>query len=91
MAPNALLRAGNTGVIESFRCPGGDQPDPVDVQTPPLVGPPTEPPCFTQPGSLYDGKQFVVPQRGRAPKVDKPGQTNGTKPAADPHPGDPLR
>ncbi len=35
MAPNALLRAGNTGVIESFNCPGGQQPFPVDVQSPP--------------------------------------------------------
>ena len=91
MNPMALLRAGNLGVIESFRCPGGDQPDPVDVQTPPLVGPPTEPPCFTQPPSLYNGKQFVVPQRGRAPKVEPPKGTTGSKPAQDPHPGDPVR
>ena len=90
MAPNALLRAGNFGVIESFNCPGGEQPNPVDVQNPPLVGPPTEPPCFQQPGSLYDGKRFVVPQRGRAPKVNKPGPTGGTKPATDPAPGDPV-
>jgi hypothetical protein len=91
MAPNALLRGGSTGVIESFRCPGGDQPDPVDVQRPPLVGPPTEPPCFTQPPSLYNGKQFVVPQRGRAPKVDPPAGLQGSRPARDPHPSDPLR
>jgi phospholipid/cholesterol/gamma-HCH transport system substrate-binding protein len=91
MAPNALLRAGNLGVIESFHCPGGEQPNPVDTQTPPFVGPPTKPPCFQQPGSLYDGKQFPVPQRGRAPKVDKPGPTAGTRPANDPAPSDPLR
>jgi phospholipid/cholesterol/gamma-HCH transport system substrate-binding protein len=91
MAPNALLRAGNTGVIESFSCPGGQQPFPVDVQSPPVTGPPTEPPCFQQPGSLYDGKQFVVPQRGRAPNVNKPSPTGGTAPARDPAPGDPVR
>jgi phospholipid/cholesterol/gamma-HCH transport system substrate-binding protein len=91
MHPRALLRAGNLGVIESFRCPGGDKPDPVDVQKPPLVGPPTQPPCFTQPKSLYDGKQFVVPQRGRAPNVPAPQGVQGSRPATDPHPNDPLR
>jgi phospholipid/cholesterol/gamma-HCH transport system substrate-binding protein len=91
MHPRALLRAGNLGVIESFRCPGGDKPDPVDVQKPPLVGTPTQPPCFTQPKSLYDGKQFVVPQRGRAPNVPAPQGVQGSRPATDPHPNDPLR
>jgi len=91
MAPNALLRAANLGVIESFNCPGGQQREPVDIQVNPLLDPPTEPPCFQQPGSLYDGKQFVVPRRGRAPKVDKPRPTSGTRPAQDPNPSDPAR
>jgi phospholipid/cholesterol/gamma-HCH transport system substrate-binding protein len=91
MHPQTLLRAGNLGVIESFRCPGGDRPDPVDVQSPPGVGTPTQPPCFTQPRSLYDGKQFVVPQRGRAPNVPAPQGARGSRPARDPHPNDPLR
>jgi len=56
-----------------------------------LLDPPTEPPCFQQPGSLYDGKQFAVPRRGRAPKVDKPSPASGTRPAQDPNPSDPAR
>ncbi len=91
MHPRALLRAGNLGVIESFRCPGGDKPDPVDNQVPPVIGTPTQPPCFTQPKSLYDGKQFVVPQQGRSPNVPAPQGTRGSSPATDPHPNDPLR
>jgi len=90
MQPNALLRAGNLGVIESFNCPGGERREPIDERPNPLTDPPTQPPCFTAPGSLYDGQQFVVPGRGRVPKVDRPGPTEGRRPARDPNPSDPT-
>jgi phospholipid/cholesterol/gamma-HCH transport system substrate-binding protein len=89
MAPNALQRAIPLGTIESFTCrpTAGQKTDPVDSATPPAN---TQPPCFVQPSSLYNGKQFVVPQKGQAPKVDAPKNREGRTPAADPHPGDPL-
>jgi phospholipid/cholesterol/gamma-HCH transport system substrate-binding protein len=90
MAPNALQRGIALGGIESFDCDavGGDKPEPVDDPPP---GRDKEPPCFEQPPSLYDGKQFAVPQRGKAPKRDNPNFRNGSRgPARDPHPGDPL-
>jgi phospholipid/cholesterol/gamma-HCH transport system substrate-binding protein len=90
LAPNALQRGIALGTIESFDCnaAGGEQPDPVD--DPPPGRSPT-PPCFVQPGSLYDGKRYPRLFRGKAPKVDAPGFREGRTPAVDPNPRDPLK
>jgi phospholipid/cholesterol/gamma-HCH transport system substrate-binding protein len=90
MAPNALQRAIALGTIESFTCrpTGGQLRDPVDNPPP---GGNVQPPCFVQPSELYDGKKFVVPQKGKAPKVDAPTGREGNTPATDPNPGDPLK
>ncbi len=91
LQPNAYLRAAATGVLESFDCApeGGEKPEPTDRSGP--GQPPIRPPCFVAPESLYDGKKFVVPQRGRSPLVDAPQGREGTSPAEDPHPNDPTR
>jgi phospholipid/cholesterol/gamma-HCH transport system substrate-binding protein len=78
MAPNALLRAMPMGVIESFDCPAGEKKEPTDTAPP---GQSTMPPCFVQPPSLYDNKQFPKPAKGQAPNVDAPQDREGTKPA----------
>ena len=77
------------GIIESFDCAanGGEQRDPVEDPPP---GKDPEPPCFVQPPSLYDNRQFPIPRRGQAPKKDAPGFREGRKPAVDPTPDDPL-
>ncbi|HEX2233137.1 MAG TPA: MlaD family protein [Thermoleophilaceae bacterium] len=90
LAPNALQRGIALGTIESFDCDavGGEQVEPADEPPPPED---PEPPCFEQPPSLYNGQQFVVPQRGRAPLRDNPSFRNGSDGVArDPHPEDPL-
>src|SRR5690606_35381100 len=58
MAPNALARAIALGGIESFDCKpsGGEVRDPVDSPLPLAAG---TPPCFVQPESLFDGRQFT--------------------------------
>jgi phospholipid/cholesterol/gamma-HCH transport system substrate-binding protein len=88
-APNALQRGIALGVIESFDCTaaGGKQIEP-DENPPP--GKDKTPPCFVQPGSLYNGQKYVRLRRGRAPKIDAPGTREGRTPAVDPHPQDPL-
>ncbi|HEY1359959.1 MAG TPA: MlaD family protein [Thermoleophilaceae bacterium] len=96
MAPNALQRAIALGTIESFDCnpSGGPVVNPNDAESAP-PGPvqngQKRPPCFVAPSSLYNGHKFEIPQRGFAPKKDRPGfreGSNGT--AVDPHPNDPL-
>ncbi|MFL5866823.1 MAG: hypothetical protein ACJ766_06960, partial [Thermoleophilaceae bacterium] len=95
MAPNALQRAIALGTIESFDCnpSGGPVKDPVDAEStpPPAQNAMKRPPCFVQPASLFGGKQFTIPQKGVAPKRDRPGFRQGSDgTAVDPHPGDPL-
>jgi phospholipid/cholesterol/gamma-HCH transport system substrate-binding protein len=89
LEPNALQRGIALGGIESFDCQaaGGPKPDPVDFPPP---GQDKQPPCFVAPPSLYDGKQFTLLPRGKAPKVDAPRFREGRTPARDPHPGDPT-
>jgi phospholipid/cholesterol/gamma-HCH transport system substrate-binding protein len=91
MAPNALQRSIALGTIESFDCKarGGERSDPIDQSTP--GGEPRQPPCFVQPGSLWNGKQFVKPGKGEAPNRKAPGFRDGNRPAVDPNPGDPLK
>jgi virulence factor Mce-like protein len=88
MAPNALQRGIALGIVESFSCDsgGGERVEPVDTAPP---GGARQPPCFVQPPSLYNGRQFAFPQRGRAPLRRKPGFRSGNRPAVDPHPNDP--
>ena len=83
------------GTIESFDCnpSGGPVPEPQDATNIPAPAKNADkrPPCFVAPPSLYNGKLFTIPQKGVAPKKDRPGfreGSNGT--AVDPHPGDPL-
>jgi phospholipid/cholesterol/gamma-HCH transport system substrate-binding protein len=89
MAPNALQRGIALGAIEAFDCDavGGEKPEPLDEPPP---GSDPEPPCFEQPPSLYNGKQFVRPQRGRAPKRNTGFRDGSRGTARDPHPEDPL-
>jgi phospholipid/cholesterol/gamma-HCH transport system substrate-binding protein len=90
--PNGYLRAAAVGVLESFDCKptGGQRTEPTDTQAVPTADP-TQPPCFVAPTSLYNGKKFVNPAQGDARKVDAPNGREGTSPANDPHPTDPLR
>ena len=95
MAPNALQRAIALGTIESFDCApsGGEKPEPEDAEStpPPAQNALKRPPCLVQPRSLYSNHFFTIPQRGVAPKKDRPGFREGTDgTATDPHPNDPL-
>ena len=45
-------------------------------------------PCLVQQPSLYDGKRFPIPQRGRAPLRIPPRGAEGPTQAADPNPAD---
>src|SRR3954454_9556460 len=80
LAPNAYGRAVPLGAIESFDCKpeGGEKPDPVDT------GFQQAAPCFVQPKSLYDTRQFphLVPGHVRL-KPPPRGTTNGNV-TADP-------
>jgi virulence factor Mce-like protein len=77
LAPNAYTRATKLGVIESLSCAnsrtGGEQKNPDSANS--------EPPCYVQPGLLYDSKQFPLLQKGVAPVRPAPGTYDGTKPA----------
>ena len=91
LAPNALQRAVALGTLESFDCKpsGGEIRDPIDFPPPPT---PPQPPCFVQPGSLWNGKQFVRPGRGEAPNVRAPQWREGSNgEAVDPTPDDPSK
>jgi hypothetical protein len=96
MAPNALQRSIALGTIESFDCKpsGGEKREPDDQENnsnPLTKDGDKRVPCFVQPPSLYNGKQFPIPQRGQAPKKDRPGFRSGSDgEATDPHPNDPL-
>ncbi len=78
--PNGERRGRALGVFqESFDCKpaGGERKNPID-------GPlPTDkaPPCFVAPPQLYDGKKFILPQRGKAPLVPAPRGLDGNSPA----------
>jgi hypothetical protein len=62
--------------------------DPEDATDPGEASGDKRAPCFEAPPSLYDGKKFVLPQRGRAPRRTAPRGTVGASPAADPNPAD---
>jgi phospholipid/cholesterol/gamma-HCH transport system substrate-binding protein len=88
MAPNGLNRGLQFGTVESFRCPQGELRDPEDATEPGEGHGDKHPPCFVAPGSLYDGKQFVLPRAGEAPLRRPPRGNDGSTSAADPNPAD---
>jgi phospholipid/cholesterol/gamma-HCH transport system substrate-binding protein len=95
MQPNTLERGIALGTIESFDCrpSGGEKPEPEDAESTPAPEKNAEkrPPCFVSPASLYNGHSYTLPQRGVAPKKDRPGLREGSDgTAVDPHPSDPL-
>jgi phospholipid/cholesterol/gamma-HCH transport system substrate-binding protein len=94
MQPNAVQRSIALGTIESFDCPGGVQRDPEDAEEVPAPEKNVQKrvPCLIAPGSLYNGRQYVLPERGVAPLRDRPGFRQGSDgEAVDPNPSDPLR
>ncbi|WDT93976.1 MCE family protein [Thermoleophilum album] len=97
LQPNAIERATALGTFESFDCSpaGGEQPNPNDaLDAPPIPlikDAAKRPPCFEAPPSLYDGKLFVIPQRGDARLRPRPTGRAGNRPAVDPNPDDPAR
>ena len=92
MQPNALQRAIALGTIESFDCPGGARPNAEDAESAnPLQKENLKrPPCLIAPASMYNGKQFVLLEEGQAPNQRPPGFREGTAPAVDPNPSNPL-
>ena len=79
LEPNNLSRAPAVGTHEAFDCKpaGGERPDPVDGPLPSDK----RAPCLVEPPSLYDGKQFIYPQRGEAPLRRAPRGLEGSAPA----------
>jgi hypothetical protein len=79
-------------VFESFDCPGGERRSAEDAEgAPPVVKNSLKrPPCLIAPPSMFNGKQFVGLERGRAPTRRAPGFREGRTPAVDPNPNDPL-
>ena len=79
LEPNALSRAPALGTHEAHDCKPakGERKNPVDAEIPLLKAPP----CFVEPPSLYDGKQFILPQRGEAPLRKAPRGLEGREPA----------
>jgi phospholipid/cholesterol/gamma-HCH transport system substrate-binding protein len=92
LQPNALQRAIALGVFESFDCPGGERRNPEDAEgaNPLQKDSLKRPPCLVAPPSMYNGKQFVGLEHGRAPFRRAPGFREGSTPAVDPNPSDPL-
>jgi phospholipid/cholesterol/gamma-HCH transport system substrate-binding protein len=92
LSPNALQRAIALGGFESFDCPGGERPNAEDAEgaNPVQKDGLKRPPCLIAPPSMYNGKQFVGLERGQAPNRRAPGFREGSKPAVDPNPANPL-
>jgi virulence factor Mce-like protein len=80
LQPNGLGRGLSLGTIESLTCDpvGGERPEPDDEGEEAIM-----PACFEAPPSLYDGAQFNFLRKGKAPIVDAPTGSEGTK-SADP-------
>jgi phospholipid/cholesterol/gamma-HCH transport system substrate-binding protein len=82
IAPNAYARAETLGAVETFgSCANtgrGEVPEPQ-----PEAGPGTHaaPPCFVQPPSLLDGRQFPLLPAGEAPRTPAPRGRAGAEPA----------
>jgi phospholipid/cholesterol/gamma-HCH transport system substrate-binding protein len=91
LQPNALQRAIALGTFESFSCPGGERPNAEDAERadPLRKDSLKRAPCLVAPGSMYNGRQFVGLERGKAPFRRAPGFREGSKPAVDPNPASP--
>ena len=85
-------RAIALGVFESFDCPGGERRSSEDAEgaNPLQKDNLKRPPCLIAPPSMYNGKQFVGLEPGRAPFRRAPGFREGSTAAVDPNPSDPL-
>jgi phospholipid/cholesterol/gamma-HCH transport system substrate-binding protein len=92
LSPNALQRGIALGTFESFDCPHGERLNAEDAENanPLQKDGLKRPPCLVAPPSLYNGKQFVGLERDKIPNRRAPGFREGSKPAVDPHPNDPL-
>ena len=91
LSPNALQRAIALGTFESFSCPGGERRNAEDAESanPLQKDNLKRPPCLIAPSSMYNGKQFVGLESGKAPNRRAPGFREGNSPAVDPNPADP--
>jgi phospholipid/cholesterol/gamma-HCH transport system substrate-binding protein len=88
LQPNAYNRALYFGGMESFNCPGGERKYPEDALKPGQDHDDKRAPCFEAPPSLYDGRIFPYPRKGKAPLRPAPRGNAGNPPAADPDPND---
>jgi phospholipid/cholesterol/gamma-HCH transport system substrate-binding protein len=80
LAPNAYNRAVPLGAIESFDCKpeGHEVPDPSDTGFEQIA------PCFVQPKSLYDNRQFPHLNPGHVRLKPSPRGTTAGNASADP-------
>jgi phospholipid/cholesterol/gamma-HCH transport system substrate-binding protein len=82
IAPNAYARAEALGAVETFgSCANtgrGEVRDPQDAGRP---GTHAAPPCFVQPRSLLNGRQFPLLGSGKAPRTPAPQGRTGREPA----------
>jgi phospholipid/cholesterol/gamma-HCH transport system substrate-binding protein len=94
LSPNALQRAIALGGFESFDCApsGGEVRNAEDAEgaNPFQKDGLKRAPCLVAPPSMYNGKQFVLLEGGEAPNRPAPGFREGSSPAVDPNPSDPL-
>jgi hypothetical protein len=81
LAPNAYNRAVPLGVIESFDCKpsGGEIKNPSDTGFEQIA------PCFVQPKSLYDNRQFPHLPAGKVRLKPSPRGTTAGNKTADPN------
>jgi len=88
LQPNTLGRALMLGGIESFKCPKGERKYAEDALKPGESNDDKLAPCFEQGPSLYDGRIFPYPRKGKAPLRPAPRGNAGNPVAADPDPND---
>ena len=88
LQPNTLGRALMLGGIESFKCPKGERKYAEDALKPGESHDDKLAPCFEQGPSLYDGRIFPYPRKGKAPLRPAPRGNAGNPVAADPDPND---
>ena len=77
LAPNGLARGLSLGTIESLTCDARRAASSRSRTTSGAEA--IMPACFEAPPSLYDGKLFNFLRKGKAPIVDAPNGSEGTK------------